>query len=103
MWTARVSLVLVRTCSACAAVHKRPRPWCGRGYKRSGSLPPVDKQMVLQETSTDLLQSIHFDLQKVYKEAVVLIPLEDHEKNLTLLSLERRINGLINLIGDNLE
>ena len=51
----------------------------------------------------DLLQSIHFDLQKVYKEAVVLIPLEDHDKNLTLLSLERRINGIINLICDNLD
>jgi hypothetical protein len=42
-------------------------------------------------------------MQKVYKETVLLIPIEDYDKNMTLLSLERRINGMINLICDNLD
>lgn len=32
-----------------------------------------------------------------------MMPLEDFEKNMTLISLERRINGIINLICDNFE
>lgn len=31
------------------------------------------------------------------------MPLDDFEKNMTLISLERRINGIINLICDNFE
>jgi hypothetical protein len=42
------------------------------------------------------------DLQKLYKETVMMLPLEDYDKNMTLISVERKINGLITLVCDNM-
>lgn len=39
----------------------------------------------------------------VYKETVCLMPLDDFDKNMTLVGLERRINGIINMIMDNMD
>ena len=32
-----------------------------------------------------------------------MMPLDDFEKNMTLISLERRINGIITVLCDNFE
>lgn len=39
----------------------------------------------------------------VYKETVCLMPLDDFDKNMTLVGLERRINGITNMIADHLD
>lgn len=33
----------------------------------------------------------------------MMLPLEDYDKNMTLISVERKINGIINLVCENLE
>jgi hypothetical protein len=46
---------------------------------------------------------LYTDLQAIYKEAVCMMPIDDFEKNMSLISLERRINGMINMICDNMD